>query len=63
MHCGKTPKPARERIDAVIPGDVVYVPRPVNRVLATIAQHLPPHAARELMSKSGRRHRDFPKNA
>jgi uncharacterized protein len=54
---------AREGIDAVMRGDVVYVPGPVNRVLATIAQHLPPRAARELMSKSGSRYRDFPKNA
>jgi short-subunit dehydrogenase len=54
---------AREGIDAVMRGDVVYVPGPVNRALATIMQHLPPRAARGLMSKSGSRYRDVPKNA
>jgi short-subunit dehydrogenase len=54
---------AREGIDAVMRGDVVYVPGPVNRALAAIMQHLPPRAARGLMSKSGSRYRDVPKNA
>lgn len=53
---------AREGIDAVMRGDVVYVPGSVNRALATIMQHLPPKAARGLMSKSGSRYRDVPKN-
>jgi short-subunit dehydrogenase len=54
---------AREGIDAVMRGDVVHVPGPLNRVLATIAQHLPPSAARQFMSKSGSRYRDFSKNS
>ena len=54
---------AREGIDAVMRGDVVYVPGPVNRALAVIAQHLPPRAARGLMQRSGSRYRDVPKNA
>jgi short-subunit dehydrogenase len=54
---------AREGIDAVMRGDVVYVPGPLNRALAAIVQHLPPRAARGLMSKSGSRYRDVPKNA
>jgi short-subunit dehydrogenase len=45
----------REGIDAVMRGDVVYVPDPLNRALALIAQHLPPSAARGLMRKSGGR--------
>lgn len=54
---------AREGIDAVMRGDVVYVPGPLNRALATIMQHLPPSAARRLMLKSGSRYRDVPKNS
>lgn len=53
---------AREGIDAVMRGDVVYVPGPVNRALATLMQHLPPRAARGLMQKSGGRYRDVPKD-
>lgn len=54
---------ARAGIDAVMRGDVVYVPGPLNRALATIVQHLPPRAARGLMWKSSGRYRDVPKNA
>lgn len=53
---------AREGIDAVMRGDVVYVPGPVNRALAVIAQHLPPRAARGLMHRNGSRYRDVPKD-
>jgi uncharacterized protein len=54
---------AREGIDAVMRGDVVYVPGPLNRALAVIAQHLPPRAARGLMRKSGGRYRAVGRNA
>jgi uncharacterized protein len=54
---------AREGIDAVMRGDVVYVPGPLNRVLAVIAQHLPPSAARSLMRRNGGRYRAVGKNA
>jgi uncharacterized protein len=54
---------ARESVEAVMRGDVVYVPGPLNRVLATIARHLPPRAARGLMTKTGGRYRDVPRNA
>jgi len=54
---------ARAGIDAVMRGDVVYVPGPLNRALAVIAQHLPPRAARGLMRKSGGRYRAVGENA
>ena len=54
---------AREGIDAVMRGDVVYVPGPLNRALAVIYQHLPSRAARGLMRKSGGRYRAVGKNA
>jgi uncharacterized protein len=54
---------AREGIDAVMRDDVVYVPGPINRALAAIAQHLPPRAARGLMRRSGGRYRAVGKNA
>jgi uncharacterized protein len=40
---------AREGLDAVMRGEVVRVTGPVNRVLATVMQHLPGNAARNLM--------------
>ncbi len=53
---------AREGVDAVMRGDVVHVPGPINRALAAIAQHLPPRAARSLMRKSGSQYRAVGKN-
>jgi uncharacterized protein len=48
---------AREGIDAVMRGEIVYVTGPINRALAVLMQHLPLRTAQKMMRGQAKRYR------